>query len=424
MSSDPADGPQRRRLAVRVTKDAERQLRSGHPWLFDGSITSVSPDDGAAGDLAVVFDSRRRFLAIGLYDPDSPIRVKVLHHGSPATIDTSWWRSRIEAAAERRRSLIDDPSTTGYRIVHGENDALPGLVLDRYGDTLVLKLYSSAWFAHLPDLVDVIGVRFTPDSLVLRLSRLVERDPSRPGHLDEGHALIGVAPAGPVEFLERGLAMEADVVDGQKTGYFLDQRDNRALVRERARGRRVLDVYSCTGGFSVHAAAGGATEVHSVDISPHAIAAAGRAMERNAHLPEVQACTHSTSVGDAMEELARLADRGRTFDLVVVDPPSFASKAEHASRALNAYGRLAELAVRVTEPGGTVLLASCSSRVSANDHARAVIGAADRVGRPLLDVERTGHAVDHPVGFPEGEYLKAVVGRVSDRPSRRRSAGQ
>ena len=143
-----------RRLAVRVTADALRQIRGGSPWLYDGSITSVS-HDGAAGDLAVVFDDDRKFAAIGLWDPTSPIRVKMLHVGSPTSIDEHWWRERLSTALEQRQALSDDPDTTAYRCVHGENDGLPGLVVDKYDRTLVVKIYSPAWFPHLAVVVDV-----------------------------------------------------------------------------------------------------------------------------------------------------------------------------------------------------------------------------------------------------------------------------
>lgn len=417
--------PARRRLAVRVTRDAERQLRAGHPWLFDRSITSISPADGQSGDLAVVFDAKRRFLAIGLYDPESPIRVKVLHQGSPTPIDRDWFSEQVARAYEQRRPLIDDPWTTGYRVIHGENDGLPGLVLDRYGEVGVLKLYSAAWFAHLDDLVAAIQARLDLSTLVLRLARLVqqslvqlrsdEQSPAqenRPGFLSEGHALVGATPTEPVEFLENGLVMNADVVKGHKTGYFLDQRDNRRLIRDLAAGRSVLDMYCATGGFSVHAAAGGATSVHSVDISAPAVAATKRALAANRNISSVARCEHTTAIGDAMEELARLAARQRRFDLVVVDPPSFASNASQVPGALRAYTRLALLAAEVTAPGGIMLLASCSSRVTADEHLDAVRRGVVEAGRRLEVQRRTGHALDHPVGFPEGAYLKAVLARV------------
>jgi 23S rRNA (cytosine1962-C5)-methyltransferase len=400
---------ERPRLAVRVTKDAERQIRGGHPWIYDESIASVKPE-GAAGDLAVVFDGRRRFLAIGLYDPASPIRIKVLHAGDPTPVDRSFWAGRLDAAIAVRSDLAASADTTGYRLVHGENDGLPGFVLDRYGDHLVAKLYSAAWFPHLSTVVELVADRLAPASLTLRLARNVQRGDT--GGRADGDPQLGAPPAGPVLFREHGLAFEADVVRGQKTGYFLDQRENRRLVGELSHGRRVLDVFSCAGGFSVHAAAGGARAVHSVDISPSAIDSARRNMAHNAALPAIAACRHDTTTGDAMEVMARLALDGARFDVVVVDPPSFASNKSQVSGALRSYGRLTELAVALLEPGGTLVQASCSSRVTPEDFEATVVHAADAAGVRLTDVTRTGQPVDHPIGFPQGGYLKALFATV------------
>lgn len=397
--------PSDRRLAVRVTRDAERRLRGGHPWLFDGSITSLS-HEGAPGDLAVVFDADRRFVAVGLYDPASPIRVRILHHGRPATIDSAWWAARLADAFERRRGL-EAEGTTAYRCVNGESDGFGGLVLDRYDDVYVLKVYSAAWFPHLPDLVREIDHMVHPRSLVLRVSRAVAS--GQCFGLDVPTALIGTLPDEPVHFTENGLAMEADVVQGQKTGHFLDQRDNRRLVQTLSRGARVLDVFACTGGFSVHAAAGGARSVHSVDLSAQALETARRNVAANADRPEVAACVHTVEVGDAFEVLRELGRRRETFDLVVVDPPSFAHKSDDIPRARNAYRALAQLAVSVVRPGGRLVMSSCSSRISADDFVHLVLAA---IGDAGVDVDvdaRTTHGVDHPIGFAEAAYLQTVV---------------
>jgi 23S rRNA (cytosine1962-C5)-methyltransferase len=401
-----------RRLAVRVTDDACRQLRGGHPWVFDGSITSA-PADGAAGDLAVLFDRRRRFQGIGLYDPGSPIRVRVLHAGAPVAITPAWWDDRLGAALDRRQELAASGDTTGYRVVHGENDGFPGLVLDRYGATAVLKLYSSAWVPHLASLVPLVAARLEPERLVLRLSRGVQAE-APPGARD-GATLLGVPPTGPVTYLEQGLVLEADVVAGQKTGAFLDQRDNRRLVGTMAAGARVLDVFSCTGGFSLAAAAGGARTVRSVDRSEAALESARRSFARNAVV--AGGARHETTCGDAFEAMATLAGAGERFDLVVVDPPSFASRRSSVPGALRAYARLTQLALPLLADGGVLVQASCSSRVGADEFVATVAGAARSAGAGFEELRRTGHPVDHPVGFPEGAYLKAVVARI--RPAGR-----
>ena len=392
-----------------MTPDALRRVRSGHPWLFDHSITSVS-HPGSPGDLAVVFDEQRRFAAIGLFDPASPIRVKLLHHGKPTGIDGAFWLERLRTALQRRQALLDRGDTTGMRLVNGENDGMPGMVIDRYDRTLVMKLYSTAWVPHLADVVPAVEQVFRPEAMVLRLARSL--DPAALHGLEEGDALLGLPPDGPVAFTEHGLWFEADVVRGQKTGHFLDQRENRAIVRRAAAGAEVLDVFASTGGFTVHAAAGGAASVTAIDLSAPTLAVAERNLALNHHLPEVAACRFDAVVGDAFREMERLARNGRRFDIVVVDPPSFAQRNHETQRALAAYGRLTTHALRLLRPDGLLVQCSCSSRVTADDFHATVARAASSAGRPLSNPRRTAHADDHPVGFPEGAYLKAVFARV------------
>lgn len=401
--------PSAQRLAVRLTPDALRRVRGGHPWVYDESIASVSRE-GAPGDLAVVFDADRTFAAIGLWDPDSPIRLKVLHQGKPTTIDGGFWAARFRAAHDRRAPLLASGDTTGYRLANGENDGLPGLVIDVYDRTAVLKLYSAAWVPHLADIVPALDELLHPTALVLRLARSI--DPARLHGLEEGDALIGTSPDEPVLFREHGLTFEADVVHGQKTGHFLDQRTNRMLVGRLAEGVRVLDMFASTGGFTVHAAAGGATEVVAVDLSEPTLAVAQRNLQHNADRVAVAACRYRPVVGDAFEVMERFGRNGERFDVVVVDPPSFAQRQLNVPRALTAYGRLTTQAVRLLRPGGVLVQCSCSSRVTAEQFHTTVARAAAQAGRPLDEIRRTGHDVDHPVTFPEGSYLKAVFARV------------
>ncbi|MBI5089859.1 MAG: class I SAM-dependent methyltransferase [Actinobacteria bacterium] len=302
----------------------------------------------------------------------------------------------------------------GYRVVHGESDQLPGLVVDRYAHVAVVKLYSAAWVPHLAQVVPALAALLPVSSIVLRLARSLS-DADLHG-LHEGMSLHGPDVDRPIEFLEHGLAFEADVIHGQKTGWFLDQRDNRALVGSMSAGARVLDVFCCGGGFSVHAAAGGARSALAIDSSPFATAAAERNMQRNAHQPSVAVCRFDTVTGEAFAELERLGGSRGRFDVVVVDPPSFARAAVDVPRAVAAYERLAALAVVLVERGGMLVQASCSARVDEATFVRAVHGGAARAGFDLDEVRRTGHAVDHPIGFPEGGYLKAVFARPRRSP--------
>ncbi len=401
--------PSDRRVAVRVNNDARRQIRGGHPWVFESSITSAG-DDARSGDLAVVFDAERRFQGIGLYDPSSPIRVKMLHHGKPVQITPEWWRQRFTDAFEHRASLFTSTSTTGFRCVHGENDGLPGLVVDRYGAALVIKLYSAAWVPHLRTIMTVLDQLLSPEVVVVRLSRALQSDGAV--GIGDGAVLVGEPPVAPILFRENDLVLEADIVAGQKTGHFLDQRDNRRLVGLEAAGARVLDVFACTGGFSVSAASGGARSVRSVDVSAQALEAATRNFAHNRHVPEVRGCRLDTTVGDAFDVMAGLQAGGEHFDLVVVDPPSFAHAQADVPGAFRAYRRLTALAVRLVDDGGLLVQASCSSRVSEDDFFSEVHRSAGDAGRALVEVRRTRHPLDHPVGFQHGAYLKALFARV------------
>jgi len=396
-----------KRMAVRVTPDARRQIVAGHPWVFNESITSIS-HRGAVGDLAVIFDNDRNFVAIGLWDPGSPIRIRILHHGKPVTIDGEFWRRRISDALEKREVIGED--TDGYRVLNGENDGFPGLVLDKYADTLVVKLYSPTWIPHLRSLVAAIDELLSPSALVLRMARTMAEQ--RLFGLTEGVALIGETPSEPVLFHENGLVFEADVVHGQKTGHFLDQRDNRALVGSMSAGMRVLDVFAATGGFGIYAAAGGATRVTSVDQSAPTLAVAERNFAHNASLPNVRHCEHDVMIGDAYEVMDRLIQRRKHYDIVVVDPPAFAQRKTNVDRALHAYGQLTQRAVQLTRPDGLLVQASCSSRVTEEQFYATLRASAQRIGFDLVELRRTGHAPDHPVTFAQGGYLKALFARV------------
>lgn len=398
----PAD----KRLAVRVTPDALRHIRAGHPWVFEESVTSIS-HEATSGDLAVIFDKDRNFAAIALYDPDSPIQFRILHAGKPTPIDGAFWDRRVAEALERRREFLDaaDAEQLAYRISNGENDGLPGLIVDRYADVLVVKLYSASWFPHLRALTGTLLAATGCDGAVIRLARNVEAGETF--GLDDGDVIAGVVPPGPVRFVEAGLQFDADVRTGQKTGHFLDQRANRIRVGTMAEGRHVLDVFASTGGFSVHAAAGGATSVHAVDLSTPTLAAAEHNMSLNAAVDAVARCRFTTQVGDAFEVMAKLARTKALYDIVVVDPPSFAQRQGDVDRAVRAYTRLTHLALRLVRPGGTLVQASCSSRVTPDVFFDTVLDAAASAGRTLTEITRTGHDVDHPVTFREGEYLKA-----------------
>jgi 23S rRNA (cytosine1962-C5)-methyltransferase len=394
-------------LRLRLRPTAESIVRSGHPWVFGDSIKEQNRE-GAAGELAVIFDRNDKFLAVGFYDPDSPIRVRILHTGKPIQIDANFWKSRFDAAMAKRAGMFDE-RTTGYRCIHGENDGFPGLVLDRYDDTFVLKIYTAAWRDRtreiLPFLVGIDAKRVISTSaaphceehqhLIPSIPKIVLRS-SRNLNLGEPRVLQGVID-GAVQFLESGLRFEADVLRGQKTGFFLDQRENRKIVETLARDRDVLNTFSFSGGFSVYAARGGARTVTDVDISAHALVNA----RRNFALNNLEQGRHETIQADTFEFLAS-KPTGR-FGLIVLDPPSLAKRESEKSGALGAYRKLVEFALAWLAPKGILVAASCSAHVTPEEFFTTVLKASK-----LKEFRRTENPPDHPAAYPEARYLKCI----------------
>ena len=397
-----------RRLALHVTAAAARAIKTGPPWVFADAVVRRS-FAAPAGTVAVAFDHQERFVAVGLYDPDGAIVFRALSL-TPATIDDAFLTERIAAARVRRDAVA--AANTGYRVVYGESDGLPGLVVDRYAGVAVLKLYTAAWIPHLSAIVAAVRAA-EPEvgTVVLRLTRNVAALPAATAGLSDGDVLSGELDDPAVVFSENGLRFRADVVRGQKTGFFLDQRDNRARVGALAAGRRVLNVCAYSGGFSLYAARGGAAAVASLDVSAPALADAVRNFALNEADPAVRRCPHELLTGDAFALLPALGREGRRFDMVILDPPAFAKKREEVPGAIAAYGRLARAGFGVLAPGGVLVACSCSSRVTAEEFFTVVREAATAVRRPLREIERTGHPADHPVS-PGMDYLKVLFARV------------
>lgn len=393
-------------LRLRITGAAESIVRAGHPWLFAQSVREQNRP-GQTGELAVIFDRKDSFLAVGLYDAESPIRVRILHSGKPKPIDHAWWQEHAERACALRKTLFDT-QTNGYRLINGENDGWPGLVLDQYENTRVLKLYTAAW---LPRLEEIAQLLRGPDRLVLRLSRNIQKIAHDEFGLDDGHILHGPPLDSPVVFLENGLRFEADVLRGQKTGFFLDQRENRKLVGELAEGKSVLNLFSYSGGFSLYAARGGAASVHSLDISEHALAASRRNFALNHEQPAVAQCRHETIQADAFLWLRE--KRTGKFDLIILDPPSLAKREAEKADAAAAYGKLIDSAIDRLNQNGILVAASCSAHVSAEEFFGLARVAAQKSTRPFTELRTTGHPADHPATFPEGHYLKCIYFRLA-----------
>ena len=403
MSLPPNPTPKPSLLRIRVTAKTEGIVRKGHPWVYSDSITYLTRE-GDIGELSAIYDKNDKFLALGFYDPLSPIRFRVLHTRKPVKVDRDFWLARMRAAKERRAGLFDE-RTNAHRWISGENDGFPGLVVDRYAHVLVLKLYSAVWLPRLDEIVECLREVFQPAAIVLRLSRNIQEIARTRWNTKEG-CIVG-ATENLVVFSENGVLMEAEVIQGQKTGFFLDQRDNRARVEQLARGRDVLNAFSFSGGFSLYAARGGARSIADLDISKHALDSAARNYALN---PWAAATPHETIQADAFEWLAHGPQRG--FDLIICDPPSLAKRETDRPGAIRAYHALAVSCLRRLRPGGILVTASCSAHVSEAEFFGAVMDAAAKHG-PVTELWSADHAPDHPATVPEAKYLKCVALQVA-----------
>lgn len=388
------------RLAIKVKPSIERIIRKEHPWLFEAGITKQSAE-GEAGDLSIIYDNKKnKLLAIGLYDPFSPIRIKLLQFNKGAKIDETWFAEKIKTAFEKRASLLET-DTNSYRLLNGENDGLPSFIADIYADVLVVKLYSLIWLPYIKVIFPLLLKQTGCKTLVLRLSRNVQKEEALLHGLKDGQVIDGTLENEVVIFREHGVLFSANVIHGHKTGYFLDHRENRRKVGLISKNKTVLDIFSYAGGFSVHALAGGAKEVTSLDISAQALEVAKQNALLNFKNPN-----HKIIVADAFKAMQELIDQKKQFDIVVIDPPSFAKRESERSKALHSYRQLAMLGADLVAKNGVLVLASCSSRVSATDFFDVSMEELNRRGRKYKELERTTHDVDHPIGFPEGAYLK------------------
>lgn len=405
MSQKDLKGEAPGRLAVKLTADGERILKQQkHPWIFSESISKINKE-GKAGDIAIVFDRKRNSpLGVGLYDPTSPVRIKMLHFGGGAIINKSFFEEKLKHTFDIRSSLLET-DTNSYRLVFGENDGFPGLIADLYAQVLVLKLYSEIWFPYVSTLIPLLQKYSGCTCIVLRLSRNLQVLPELP--YQEGQILFGQLESEEVAFKEHGIRFSANVIEGHKTGFFLDHRHNRKKVGELSSNKTVLDVFSYAGGFSVHALVQGAKEVTSVDISAQALEIA----KMNAGLNSFKG-VHHVVAGDAFELLQNYVNRKEVFDIVVIDPPSFAKAKSEVTMAKRKYAQIAALGIKLTAPKGLLVLASCTSRITAQEFFAVNEQAFLQSGREYMLIEKTGHDSDHPVTFKEGAYLKCGFYRL------------
>jgi 23S rRNA (cytosine1962-C5)-methyltransferase len=386
----------------------DKPVRQHHPWIFSGAVARVEGQP-APGDLVEVTDARGEWLARGYFNASSQIIVRLLTWQQHEPVDAAFWRTRLAAAAASRAELRLEPGITAYRLIYAESDGVPGLIVDRYADWLVVQFLTLGVEVRRELLLALLAELFSPRGIVERSDAAVRRQ--------EGLALRsglawGEAPPSDLEIREHGLRFQVDLLGGQKTGFYVDQRENRRIVGAQARGRRVLNAFSFTGAFGVYALANGAEHVTNIDSSYDALAGAEAALRLNGFDPDRQS---ESICGDVFQVLRTFRDEGRLFDLVILDPPKFARSKAELDGAARGYKDINLLGLKLLAPGGLLATFSCSGLVTPDLFQKIVFGASIDAGRPAQIIAKLSQGPDHPIllSFPEGEYLKGLLCRVA-----------
>jgi 23S rRNA (cytosine1962-C5)-methyltransferase len=395
--------------SITLLPGREKPVRQHHPWIFSGAIDGTL-EDVNPGSAVDVLDARGDWLACGYANPRSQIVVRVLTWEHDELLGANFWRRRLAAAAAARADLAADPGTDAYRLVYAESDGLPGLIVDRYGAWLAVQFLTAGVEVRRELILSLLVELFAPRGIVERSDVAVRRQEGLP--LRSG-VVWGEPPPDDLTIQEHGHTFRADLMGGQKTGFYLDQRENRRTVGLLARNRRVLNAFSFTGAFGVYALAGGAQHVTSIDSSEAALVGAEAALRLNGFDPDAQA---DAIAGDVFQVLRALRDEGRQFDLVILDPPKFARNKAELDGATRGYKDINLLGLKLLAPGGLLATFSCSGLVTPDLFQKIVFGASVDAGRDAQIIAKLGQGPDHPIllSFPEGEYLKGLLCRVGE----------
>ncbi len=381
-----------------LKKGREKSVLNHHPWLFSGAVHEITGSP-QKGDIAAVYDSRNNFVGTGFINPGNSLVVRFLSFNEEA-IDSAFWEKRIDSALKLRKHLIGD-ETDSYRIIHGEGDMMPGLTVDKYGDYLAVQV-STSGMEKVKDEIFKILLEKTGASGIYEKNDLLSRKHEK---LPLYEAVYSGEIPEQITITENGYKFMVNVRTGQKTGFFLDQRENRNFVKKLSEGRKVLNACSYTGGFTVYAAAGGAEATVSLDISEDAL----RAAEANMKLNGFDSENHRYLTGDVFEKLKIFHDEN--FDMIILDPPAFAKSRDAIKSAARGYKEINLQALRIIAPGGILVTCSCSQHIDAGFFQKIVHDAAKDAGRYLRIIEMRSQAFDHPVSInhPEGVYLKCLT---------------
>lgn len=393
--------------SVILKKSADSFIKRKHPWIFSGAIDKVDGNP-SNGETVKIFTSEKKLIGFGSYSPASQIRVRIWSFDKEEKIDSEFLRKIILSASELRNQLFNKSITNAYRIINAESDGLPGLIVDKYSNFLVCQFLSAGAEYYKKLLVEILEDVFKPAGILERSDvevRLKEELEPTKG------ILMGKEPDGLIEIKENGLKFLVDIKNGHKTGFYLDQRDNRKLISEFSKGKNVLNCFSYTGGFSVYALASGAKKVTQIESSESALDLS----IKNIRLNNLESSRVENINGDVFEVLRKFRDERRTFDVVILDPPKFVESASQIQKASRGYKDINLLAVKLSNPGGILFTFSCSGHISTELFQKIIAGAALDSGREVKIIKQLSQASDHPVSlnFPEGLYLKGLVCSVS-----------
>lgn len=392
---------------VKLKKGRDKSFNRKHPWIFSGAIDSIK-DVNKNGETVKIISGDGKILGHGSYSSQSQISVRVLSFNPDEIIDKDFFQKKVENAVALRKIFIDDSSTNAYRIINAEGDSLPGIIVDRYDDFLVCQFLSAGSEYWKKDIVDILITQFNPTGIFERSDVAVRE---KEGLQQTTGVLFGKAPEGLIEIIENGYKFFVDIIYGHKTGFYLDQRDNRKLLEKYSNGNEILNCFSFTGGFSLYALKSGASMVTNVDSSEEALSLA----EKNFTLNGVDSSKYKNVNDDVFKYLRKLRDANQQFDVIVLDPPKFAESVSQVEKAGRGYKDINLLALKLLRKNGTLITFSCSGHIVTDLFNKIIVDAAADSGREVHILKYLTQSPDHTMltSFPEGLYLKGLVCKVN-----------
>ena len=393
-------------IEIKLKKGKEKAVNQRHPWVFSGALDKVKgkPENG---EVVRVVSASDEFLAYGYYNDQSRVAVRLLEWDENVAIDFDWYDQKIKNAIAGRSHLLADEDTTACRLIFSEADFLPGLIVDRYADFLSLQILSSGIEKAQKSIIEILVKHLSPKGIFDR-SDATSR--THEGITAENGLLWGEAPAEFIAIKENGITYHINIAEGQKSGFYCDQRDNRKILASYTKGKNVLDCFSYSGGFTLNAFAEGANEVTSVDSSALAL----ETLQQNMVLNQFDAAKQISIQSDVNKQLRAFTDEGKTFDVVILDPPKYAPSRSAVDRAARAYKDLNRRGLMLLESGGLLATFSCSGAVDIATFKNIIAWAALDAGKEIQIIKQFCQPEDHPIrlSFPEGEYLKGLLVRV------------